>query len=62
MISEWSKIDPRMTITIEVEAITGRTKIIETVNLLFSSLVRQKTRLKWRISEINSRDTMILRS
>ena len=62
MISEWSKIDPRMTIIIGVEVTTGRTKTIETVNLLFSSLVRQKTRLKWRISEIYSRDTMIPRS
>jgi hypothetical protein len=62
MISEWSKIDPRMTIIIGGEVTTGRTKTIETVNLLFSSLVRQKTRLKWRISEIYSRDTMIPRS
>jgi hypothetical protein len=62
MISEWSKIDPRMTIIIEVEVTTGRTKTIETVNLLFSSLVRQKTRLRWRILEIYLRDTMIPRS
>lgn len=64
MISEWSKIDlrTRMTKIIEEEVTTDRTTTTGMAHLLFSLLARQRTRLKWRISEINSRNSMIPRS
>jgi len=64
MISELSKIDHRIRMTeiTEGEVTSDRTIITEMVLLLFLSQARQKTRLKWRISEIKSRNSTILRS
>jgi hypothetical protein len=44
------------------EATADRETITKTGHLLFSSKVKEKSRLKWRISEINSRNSMIPRS
>lgn len=64
MILELSKIDHRIRMTeiIEEEVTSDRTAITEMVLLLFLSQARQKTRLKWRISEIKSKNSTIPRS
>jgi len=63
MILELSKIDHRIRMTeiTEEEVTSDRTAITEMVLLLFLSQARQKTRLKWRISEIKSRNFTIPR-